>query len=73
METFSGEFNGHREFPAQRSVTRSFGVFFDLRLNWVNNGEAGDLRLYRAHYDVTVMGSDDFSQRDGIKALSEPI
>ena len=22
---------------------------------WVNNREAGDLRLYRAHYDVTVM------------------
>ena len=24
---------------------------------WVNNGEAGDLRHYRAHYDVTVMFS----------------
>ena len=24
---------------------------------WVNNGEAGDLRRYRAHYDVTVMVS----------------
>ena len=23
--------------------------------NWVNNREAGDLRHYRAHYDVTVM------------------
>ena len=23
--------------------------------DWVNNGEAGDLRRYRAHYDVTVM------------------
>ena len=22
---------------------------------WVNNGEAGDLRRYRTHYDVTVM------------------
>ena len=22
---------------------------------WVNNGEAGDLRCYRAHYDVTVI------------------
>ena len=22
---------------------------------WVNNGEAGDLRRYRAHYDVTLM------------------
>ena len=37
------------EFPAQRSVTRSF-------LNgWANNGEAGDLRRYSAHHDVTVM------------------
>ena len=26
------------------------------RINgWINNGEAGDLRRYRAHYDVTVM------------------
>ena len=26
------------------------------RMNgWVNNGEAGDLRRYRPHYDVTVM------------------
>ena len=26
------------------------------RINgWVNNGEAGDLKRYRAHYDVTVM------------------
>ena len=23
--------------------------------DWVNNGEAGDLRRYRIHYDVTVM------------------
>ena len=23
--------------------------------NWVSNGEAGDLRRYRAHYDVTVI------------------
>ena len=47
------------EFPAQRPVTRSFDVFFDLRLNkgWVNNGEAGDLRRYRTLYDVTVMAS----------------
>ena len=41
------------EFPAQRPVTQSFGVFFDLR--WANNGDAGDLRRHRAHYDVIVM------------------
>ena len=27
---FCGEFTGPGEFPAQRPVTRSFGVFFDL-------------------------------------------
>ena len=38
-------------------MTRSFDVFFDMRLNigWVNNRKAGDLRRYRAHNDVTVM------------------
>ena len=30
---------------------------------WVNNHEAGDLRSYRAHYDVTVMGNDLPSNR----------
>ena len=66
METFSallaisaGNSPVPGEFLTQRPVTRSFDVFFDLRLNkrWVNNGEgeAGDLRRYRAHYDVIVM------------------
>ena len=30
---FCGQFTGPGEFPAQRPVTRSFDVFFDLRLN----------------------------------------
>ena len=64
METFSallaicaGNSPVPGELPTQRPVTRSLDVFFDLRLNnsWVNSGEAGDLRRYRAHYDVTVM------------------
>ena len=43
------------EFPTQRPVTRSFDIFFDLRMNCrENNGEAGDLRSLRAHYDVIV-------------------
>ena len=52
-----GEFTGPRGIPTQRPVSRSFYVFFDLRpINgWVNTGEAGDLRRYRAHYDVTVI------------------
>ena len=59
----TGHFCG--EFASQRPVTRSFDVFFELRLNklffcvwinsWVNDHEAGDLRCYRAHYDVIVM------------------
>ena len=44
------------EFPAQRSVTRSFDVSLlcNWKNIWVNNGNAGDLRRQRAHYDVTV-------------------
>ena len=64
METFSallalcaGNSPISGEFPAQRPVMRSFDVFFDLSLinGWVNTREAGDLRRYRAHYDVIVM------------------
>ena len=49
------------EFPSQRPVTRSFDVFFELRLNkrLRNNREAGDLRRHRAHYDVTLMWAFD--------------
>ena len=52
-----GEFTGPGEFPTQSPLTRSFDVFFDLRLNndWVNNREAGDLRRHNGHYDVNVM------------------
>ena len=44
-------------FPAQRPVTRSFDVFYDLRQpnGCANNRDAGDLRPHRAHYEVTVM------------------
>ena len=45
------------EFPAQRQVTRSCDVFFDLRLNkrLSKQSEARDLRRHRPHYDVIVM------------------
>ena len=45
------------EFLSQRPVTRSYDVFFHLRLNkrLANNRKAGDLRSRRGHYDVTVM------------------
>ena len=35
--------------------------------DWVNNREAGDLRRYRAHYDVIVL------LPDGTKRLFEPV
>ena len=52
-----GESTGPGEFPTQRPVTRSFDVFFDLRLNkrLSKHREAGDLRRHRGHYDVNVM------------------
>ena len=52
-----GEFTGPGDFPTQRRVTRSFEVFFDLRLNKMlsNNREAGDLRRHRGHNDVNLM------------------
>ena len=31
---------------------------------WVNNREAGDLRRYRAHYDVSVMKRNTFDDDD---------
>ena len=62
METFSallaicaGNSPVSGEFPAQRTVTRSFDIFFDVRLIKINTREAGDLRRYRIHYDVIVM------------------
>ena len=45
------------EFPTQRPVTWSFddSLIWAWINTWVNNREAGDLRCYRAHYDVIVM------------------
>ena len=64
METFSallalwvGNSQVTDEFPAQRPVTRSYDVFFDLRPNkgLSKLSSAGDLRRYRAHCDVIVL------------------
>ena len=67
METFSallalcvGNSPVTGEFPSQRPVTRSFDVFFDLRLNKRLSKQPWgfvDLRRHRAHYDVTVMST----------------
>ena len=52
-----GEFAGPREFPVQRSVTRSFDVLFDLHPNKRLSKQWWGWCLIRnrAHYDVTVM------------------
>ena len=56
------------EFPAQRPETWSFDVFFDLQRNKRLNKqcEAGDLRHYRAHYDVIVMCHFSLTMTTGI-------
>ena len=37
-----------------------FSLIFVWINDWVNNREAGDLRRYRAHYEVIVMVQDIF-------------
>ena len=53
-----GEFTGHRWISPQKGQWRG-ALMFSLICGWINgwtnNREAGDLRHYRAHYDVTVM------------------
>ena len=50
------------EFPAQRPVTQSFYVFFDLHLKkrLSNQWWDFDLRCHCAHYDVTVLMASSF-------------
>ena len=64
METFSallaicaGNSPVPDEFPAQRPVTRSCDVFFDMRLNTRLSKQSGGWSFGRhlAHYDVIVM------------------
>ena len=49
-----GESNGHRGIPSPMPLTRSFDIFFNVRLNngWANSRYAGDLRRHGAHCDV---------------------
>ena len=53
-----GEFTGHRWIPRTKASDAELW-FFSLICSWingwVNDGEAGDFRRHRAHYDVTVM------------------
>ena len=51
----------HGEFPYKGQWREA--LMFSLicaRINgWVNDGEAGDLRRHRAHYDVIVISTKD--------------
>ena len=47
-----------------------FSLIYTWINDWVNNDEAGDLRRYPAHYDVTVM---QIAIIIGIKWLDFPI
>ena len=57
LAIFAGNSPVTGEFPAQRPVTRSFDVFFHLRLNKRLRKQWWGwwLRRYYAHYDVIVM------------------
>ena len=58
METFS------RCWPFVRGITHTkasdaeLWCFLWSTSDWVNNGEAGDLRRHRARFDVTLMSED---------------
>ena len=64
-----GEFTGPGEFPTQRPVTRSYDVFFDLRLNKQLSKQSWGwwLRHHQAHYDVIVIISVELLQATRIK------
>ena len=51
-----GEFTGHQWILRTKASDAELFSLTCARINgWVNNGEAGDLRRHRAHYDVSVM------------------
>ena len=49
------------------------GLMFSLFCGWVNNGEAGDLRRHRVHYDITVMSQkgESLSREKGSECRKE--
>ena len=58
METFSVLLAigaGNSPHKAQWRGALLFSLIWAWINDWVNNREAGDLRRYRTHYDVTMM------------------
>ena len=61
-----GEFTGPPVNSPHKGQWRGALMFslINTRINdWLNNSEAGDLRRYRAHYDVTVIGLSQISEQ----------
>ena len=55
-QTFKLNSKQWRGIPRTKTSDAELWCFLWSALNsWVNNREAGDLRRYRAHYDVTIM------------------
>ena len=54
-----GESTGHRWIPLTKAMQWCGALMFSLICtwtnSWVNNGDAGDWRRHRAHYDVIAM------------------
>ena len=53
-----GKFTGDRWIPRTKVSDAELGYFFFICTwinDWVNKGEAGDLRRHRAHHGVIVM------------------
>ena len=80
METFSallaiceGNSPVAGEFPAQRPVTRGFGVLFDLRLDKQLSKQSRGwwFGSHRAHYDVTVIGTMEALSGNSIHCFIE--
>ena len=68
METVTGplcgEFTGYQRIPRTKANDAELWLFSLICAwisGWVNNGEAGDLRRHRAHYDVIVMDVEEAS------------
>ena len=59
------------EFPVQRPVTRSFDVFFDLRLNKQLSKQSWG-SWFETHFDVIVMGPNRKTQYTSIRHVTHP-
>ena len=52
---------GEFQHKGQWRETWMFSLICARMNGWVYNGEAGDLRRYRAHYDVTIMTMEEIN------------